>query len=355
VRRALGTLRAAGRWSAIAASRPARQGVAVFYGHRRIPAPGDPVAGGMVKFQRLQAAFPNRPRDFNLVYLGSSTLPLDWRMVLRLAARRHARVVVNQDGVAYPAWAGERTERLNARVRELLAAADHVVYQSAFCKRAADEFVGEPRGPWEVLPNAVDTRAFAPADRPPERGPVLLLAGDQTQAYRLETALRTLALVARHEPDARLLVTGSLVEDGGRRVLDELGLAGRVELTGRYAQRDAPALYRRAHLLLHTKRNDPCPNVVLEALACGLPVVHSASGGVPELVGEEAGVGVPDEGSWERDVPPDPEALAAAVDTVLESLDRYRAAARARAVRRFDLGPWIERHRELFSTLLERA
>jgi hypothetical protein len=43
------------------------------------------------------------------------------------------------------------------------------------------------------------------------------------------------------------------------------------------------------------------------------------------------------------------------VDTVLENLDRYRAAARARAVGRFDLGPWIERHRELFSTLLGRA
>jgi glycosyltransferase involved in cell wall biosynthesis len=352
VRRALGTLRAAGRWSAIAVSRPARQGVAVFYGHRRIPPPGDPVAGGMVKFQRLQTAFPNRPRDFNLLYLGSSSLPLDWRMVLRLAARRQASIVVNQDGVAYPAWAGERTERLNARLRALLQAADHVVYQSEFCKRAADGFLGEADGSWQVLPNAVDTRAFTPAERPPEGGPVLLLAGDQTQAYRLETALRTLALVARREPEARLLVTGSLVQDGGRRVIDELGLAGRVDLTGRYAQRDAPGLYRRAHLLLHTKRNDPCPNVVLEALACGLPVVHSVSGGVPELVGADAGVGVPDRGSWERDVPPDPEALAEAVATMLAGLDRYRAAARARAVERFDLEPWIDRHRELFSALV---
>jgi glycosyltransferase involved in cell wall biosynthesis len=338
----------------IALSRPATDGVAVFYGHRRVPSPGEPVAGGMVKFQRLQETFPNRPRDFNVLYLGSSSLPLDWEMVLRLAARRGASIAVNQDGVAYPGWAGERTERLNARLRRVLLAADHVVYQSAFCKRTADEFLGQPAGSWEVLPNAVDTRVFTPAQELPDGGPVLLLAGDQTEAYRLESALETVALVARDEPDARLLVTGSLVDDGGSQLVRELGLEDRVEFAGRYAQRDAPALYRRAHLLLHTKRNDPCPNVVLEALACGLPVIHSASGGVPELVGDEAGAGVPDEGDWERDVPPDPEALAAAVSSVLARLDSSRSAARARAVERFDLRPWIERHRRLFAGLLER-
>jgi glycosyltransferase involved in cell wall biosynthesis len=203
-----------------------------------------------------------------------------------------------------------------------------------------------------VLPNAVDTTVFTPAEEPPSGGPVLLLAGDQTEAYRVEVALRTLAIVTRDHPGARLLVTGSLIGNGGRGVIDELGLEQRVELTGRYAQRDAPALYQQAHLLLHTKVNDPCPNVVLEALACGLPVVHAASGGVPELVGSEAGIGVPHEESWERDVPPAHEDLAAAVGTVLAGLGDYRAAARTRATERFDLRPWLDRHRELFEGLV---
>lgn len=298
----------------------------------------------MVKFQRLQRAFPHRPRDFNLLYLGSSSLPTDEQQVIALARRREAPVVVNQNGIAYPAWAGADTERLNARLRGVLRAATHVVYQGQFCKEASDEFLGPPSGSWEILANAVDTQEFAPAAAP-DGEPMLLLAGDQSQAYRLETALETLALL----PEARLLVAGSVV--GGQRRIEELGLTNRVELIGRYAQRDAPALYRRAHVLLHPKVRDPCPNVVLEALACGVPVVHSASGGVPELVGG-AGIGVPSKTTWEVDVPPAPAELAEAARTVLASLSDYRARARARAVERFDLAPWIERHRALFSELV---
>ena len=333
--------------AAIGFSRPARGEVAVFYGHRRLPAPGDPVEGGMVKFQRLQAFFPNRPRDFNLLYLGSSSLPADEQAAIRLAKRRRAPIVLNQNGVAYRGWAGARTDDLNDRLRTVLRRADHVVYQSEFCRQAADRFLGRSQGSSEILHNAVDTTVFTPAGRAPAGGPVVLLGGDQTATYRLETALRTLALL----PEARLLVTGTVLEDG-RGLADELGLADRVMFTGRYAQRDAVEIYRRAHLLLHPKVNDPCPNVVLEALGCGLPVVHSASGGTPELVGE-AGIGVASNTSWDEDVPPNPRQLAVAIRDVLDRLDDYRAAAREQSLR-FDFAPWVERHRQLFAELVLR-
>jgi glycosyltransferase involved in cell wall biosynthesis len=128
------------------------------------------------------------------------------------------------------------------------------------------------------------------------------------------------------------------------------GVEDRVELLGPYSQAEAPALYRRADLLLHTKYNDPCPTVVLEAMACGLPVVHSASGGTPELVGE-AGVGIEAPLDWEHDHPPAAEALAAAVRECAERLDALSSAARTRAMR-FDVRPWLERHRAVFEELV---
>jgi len=343
--------RAGVSWARLLAARHPARGLRVFYGWDRIPGPGDAVAGGTAKLQRLASRWPNHPADFTLLYLGSTYLPRDLRQLLWVARRRGAPVVVNQDGVGYPGWAGTRTDEVNEPLRLALLGANHVLYQSAFSKRSSDEFLGEPRGRWEILHNAVDVSHFSPAASPPPMGPVLLLGGDQTQAYRLELALRTLGALLRAFPEARLLVAGRTVSPA-EPLVRELGLEGHVELLGRYAQRDAPDVVRRAHVLLHTKVNDPCPSAVIEAMACGLPVVYPASGGTVELVADEAGVGVPHPDSWERDEPPAPEALADAVAHVLEHLPRYAAAARSRAVARFALEPWLDRHEALFTELL---
>lgn len=342
--------RAASRWGRLLASGRAKPGIRVFYGHDRVPLPGARAAGGTAKAQKLAERFPNHPTDFSIVYLGTTWLPRDLVPLLRVAVRRHAPVVVNQDGVAYPGWAGDRTDALNDPLRRAVLAADHIVYQSEFSKRSADEFLGEPSGTWEVLHNAVDTAHFTPADEPPAGGPVLLLGGDQTQEYRLDLALRTLAALRARKPAAQLLVTGRLVNPIEPQ-LAALDLHGCVHLVGEYEQRDAPAIFRRAHLLLHTKVQDPCPTLVVEAMACGLPVVHPASGGTTELVGDVGGIGVPHPVSWEHDEPPSPDELADAVVRVLDDLPRYSAAARERAVERFSLEPWLDRHAAIFERL----
>jgi glycosyltransferase involved in cell wall biosynthesis len=346
--------RAARRWGRLVLPARDRPGVRVFYGWDEIPPDGDPVAGGTSKFQKLATRFPNRPVDFTLLYLGSSALPRDLRPLLSLARRRAIPVVLNQDGVGYPGWAGDRVDEVNAPLGRALSAAAHVLYQSEFCKRSADRFLAVAPSSWEVLPNAVDVERFTPSAEPPPGGPVLLLGGDQTQAYRLELALRTLAEVLRTHPGAELVVTGRVTAPL-EPLAAELGVAGRVTATGRYAQRDAPALYRAAHLLLHTKVNDPCPNVVLEALASGLPVVYPASGGTVELVGPDAGIGVPHPDGFERDEPPGPAELAAAVVAALGSRERLGEAARRRAVERFPLDAWLDRHTALFEELVARA
>jgi glycosyltransferase involved in cell wall biosynthesis len=345
--------RAGARWARLLLSGKPSSGIRVFYGHDLVPAPGERAAGGTAKAQKLNERFPNSPTDFSVLYLGSTWLPRDLGPLLSLTGRRGIPIVLNQDGVGYPGWAGDRTDAVNRPLRRALLAADHVLYQSEFSKRSADLFLGAPRGSWEVLPNAVDVNRFTPADDPPPDGPVLLLGGDQTQAYRLELALRTLAALVSVHPGARLLVTGRLVTSP-EPLIDRLGVKGRVHVLGEYAQRDAPGIFRRAQVLLHPKVNDPCPTLVLEAMASGLPVVHPLSGGTVELVGNEAGIGVAHPDSWERDEPPAPDALADAVDRVLADLPAYASAARARAVERFSLEPWLDRHAELFEELERR-
>jgi glycosyltransferase involved in cell wall biosynthesis len=345
--------RAAKRWARLAVGGKAAPGIRVFYGWDRIPGPGEPVAGGTAKLQKLAARWPNRPSDFSLLYLGTTYLPRDLRPLLWLAGRRGARVVVNQDGVAYPGWAGERTDELNLPLRRALHAADHVVYQSEFSRRSSDEFLGPPGGSWEVLPNAVDIDRFTPGT-PPADGPVVLLGGDQTQAYRLELGLESFRHVLDAHPSARLLVSGRLVSDPAP-TLRRLSLERAVDFLGRYSQDAAPDVFRRAHVLLHTKVNDPCPTMVIEAMACGLPVAYAASGGTVELVGDEAGIGVPHDDGFERDEPPAAEAMAEAVLRVLVGRDRFAAAARRRVVERFSLVDWLDRHEAIFAALVPQG
>lgn len=349
-----------GRWPGIfLAGTPEKGEISVFYGYDHIPNLDEHAHGGIVKFQRLQNLFPNTPRHFNLLYMVSSVYPPDWAQLLWLARRKGARLVWNQNGVGYVGWHGPGWERINKPMRKMLHEADHVFYQSLFCKLSADQFLGKRHESLEVLYNPVDTAVFTPADSDPDPNHlILLLGGNQYPYYRFEYAARTLAILAGYRSDVRLLVTGRLgwVPEHeaplvAQRLLTDLGIANRVEFIGPYTQAEAPAILQRAHLLLHTKYNDPCPGIVIEAMACGLPVIYSKSGGVPELVGE-AGIGVPAELSWEKEIPPDPKELAEAVLRVVERRKEYAEAARGRAVEHFDLKPWIKRHHEVFGELL---
>jgi len=80
--------RAGARWARLLVAGRPDAGVRVFYGHDRVPGPGEPVAGGTAKFQRLATRFPNHPTDFSVLYLGSTWLPRDLRPLLRLVRRR---------------------------------------------------------------------------------------------------------------------------------------------------------------------------------------------------------------------------------------------------------------------------
>jgi glycosyltransferase involved in cell wall biosynthesis len=313
-----------------------------------------------VKIQRLTQVWPNNPWRFDLMYLVSSRLPADVEAAVRHASHHGRPLVWNQNGVAYSAWHGAGWEATNAVMARCLRQAAYVIYQSDFCRACADRFLGVAPVPAEVLYNAVDTAFFAPSPMKAQRPLTLLVGGTQDLEYRLTTALDALVAVRREIPDARMVVTGRMrwtADEVGcstqaARHVATRGLEAAVSFTGPYTQGQAPSLYHRGDVLVHAKYNDPSPGLVVEAMACGLPVVYSASGGVPEMVGKEAGIGVPAELSWDRELPPDPVDVANAVLEVAARRDHFAEAARERAVRLFDIKPWIERHREIFARVL---
>ncbi|MEA3351032.1 MAG: glycosyltransferase family 4 protein, partial [Chloroflexota bacterium] len=103
-----------------------------------------------------------------------------------------------------------------------------------------------------------------------------------------------------------------------------------------------PEINRRAHLLYSSDINAACPNAVIEAMACGLPVLAFDTGALPELVTCDAGRVVPYGGDpWKLDTPDVPALTEAAVE-ILQNQPSFRTSARARAEAAFGLDAMVE-------------
>lgn len=325
----------------------------VFYGGARSGDNGGP----LVKVQRLQRAFPQAARGFNLVYSLSNAPYLSRGALQRLKARG-AGLVHNQNGVFYPGWYDGDWKSENTRMSHAYHLADHVFWQSAFCRACADQFLGEREGEGEILFNAVDVAHFSPREQARENRPFVFLLTGKIQAhlaYRLEDSIAGLAHARAAGLDAQLHIAGHLdagAMSAAREAARHAGLEDAVRISGGYTQAEAPEIYRGADAYVMTKHADPCPNTVIEAMACGLPVAYVASGGVPELVGRDAGAGVPADGDWERPFRPDAAALGQAMLRVAEDHTDMAPAARRRAEAHFNLDTWLARHAAVFSKTL---
>ncbi len=312
--------------------------------------------GGAVKLTYLAETFPHHFPSANLAYVVTTVgHPLQDEIV-DASKRKGLKLIVNHDGVAFPAWAGDKYIEFNQISKRILDQADFIVYQSRFSKISADLYLSPPDVPHEIVYNPVDVHHFSPQDVRKPKELTLLLGGNQYEKYRLELALQALHSLLKLVPTARLIVTGTLWLPEPQSwawtnaALKEMDLMDHVEFVGKYTQADAPRLYSRAHLLIHTKYADPCPGLIPEALGCGLPVVCVGNGGMPELV-EDAGISVPIEHSWERINLPNPQVMSEAVLHVFENLDSYSQAAREQA-HKFALERFIDRHEKIFAEVL---
>ena len=148
-----------------------------------------------------------------------------------------------------------------------------------------------------VIRNGVDTQRFAPEPAGPARtalgidaGPVLLSVGNLVELKGHHIALQALPAVLRRHPRALLAIIGDGSERAAlQRQAAALGVAGHVRFPGALPNEQLPRWYSAADVLILASSREGWPNVLLEAMACGTPVVATDVGGVPEVLARAPG------------------------------------------------------------------
>lgn len=339
--------------------------------------------GGMVSFQHkfsqglqnrgIQVCFDlsDEPYQAVLVIGGTRKLAGLWR-----ARRKGIPVVQRLDGMNWlhrlrePALPKEslsirrlkhfvRAEYGNfilAMLRSRLASV--IVYQSEFVRRWWQDKYGLASANSPVIYNGVDLNTYTPSAasaRPSDTWRLLMVEGSLMGGYEhgLQAAMGLVESLAAfpevNQLPIELMIAGRVSENikdyWNRYLSTRLGQDQfRLVWAGLVERQDIPQIDRSAHLLYSADINAACPNSVIEALACGLPVIAFDTGALPELVTDDAGRIVPYGGNPWRLESPDIHGLADAAKEVLLNQNRFRKGARQRAEQVFDLEKMIDQY-----------
>ena len=222
---------------------------------------------------------------------------------------------------------------------------DHAFAASEEIRAVAENLGG---GRWvEALTNGVDTARFRPpGNRRGGRPPTLVVPRRLVPKNGVEYFVRALPRIRQRVPGVR----ARLIGDGPERERLEMLARGlqveeSLEFLGAQPHAEMPELLGSADIAIFPSLMEATSVAALEAMACGLPVVATAVGGLAEIVDEEVGTLVP---------PANPDALARAVATLLGDADLRKRGdtARARVAARWSNDHLVERHLEVYGDLL---
>jgi glycosyltransferase involved in cell wall biosynthesis len=213
--------------------------------------------------------------------------------------------------------------------RELLRRCDRITALSQALKQSTGS-IGVDPDRIQIIPNGVNTRHFVPpADG--DRDRVILYVGTLIERKGLKHLVGAMPAMLQSFPDHRLVLVGEGPEAPHlKQLADELGIAERVRFVGFLPPDQVRGWMQRARVLILPSLEEGMGVVLLEALACGTPVVGSRVDGIQEVITSDVGRLVP---------PADSAALAEAITSVIGDSQRWAVLsrnARQRAVAHYD-------------------
>ena len=294
---------------------------------------------------------PGEESDAVLVIGGTRHLLPFWK-----AKQRGLRIVQRLDGIN---WVHRKR---NTGLKHFLRAeygnfivslirkriATHTLYQSEFSRKWWEEWYGSVKALSTVIHNGVDLDLYSPVglqQRPPDRFRVLVVEGNLGGGYEmgLDNAIHLAEMIEeKYDFLMELMVVGKITDELKEHVQARSKIP--ILWAGAVPREKIPEIDRSAHLFFSSDLNPACPNAVIEALACGLPVVAFDTGALNELVLGDSGRIVPYGSDLWNLEPPDIPSLAEACVEILKNQEHFRKTARAQAEATLGLDKMVDEY-----------
>jgi|GEM_PF-375464 len=203
--------------------------------------------------------------------------------VLKKLKKAGLPIIQRLDGIYYPEKHGKSFKKVNKDIKDVyLNYADFVIFQSEYSKQQCFKMLGEkPENQYTIIHNGVREEIFYPDyDYKSDLNSVkFITTGNFRNPDMLEPIVRALDII-KDKMNFKLTVVGPIINEK----LDEYLKRDYIEYLGSKDLQGIANILRQSDVYLFSSLNPPCPNSVLEAVSCGLPVVGFDDGAMAELI-----------------------------------------------------------------------
>lgn len=331
-----------------------------------IPYPVKDIGGTSIfikKFQEgMQARghevfFKYRP-DYDYIFAIVVCFP----QYLIQAKLKEKKIIQRLDGMFYYSVSGWNYLRLNFSawiIRKFFS--DYTIYQSHYSKYCAEKFLGKrKKEKYSLIYNGTDINKFSPEgenlkntlkDNPDQQ---LLITASQ---FRREDQIVPIIdamyqYKKKYTKNFKFIIVGEFTGKI-KNLPDKYKSAPFLEFVGKIKNENLPSYLRSADCFLITHLNPPCPNNVIEAMACGLPICGVNDGAMSELTEQgKNSLLIPTRGDafWKMRIL-DTEKFADNLAKIIKNKETYSKNSRETAVKRFDLDIMIDKYIQIFENI----
>lgn len=225
--------------------------------------------------------YSNSPNNSECIFF-----PISYNIdALKKLKSNGGKIIQRLDGIYYPTQHGEEYLKLNQAIKDIyLNLSDFIIFQSEYSRKQCFAMMGEKnKEEYTIIKNGVNKHIFYPSaekDLTDLKQPIkFITGGDFRKPAMIEPITKCLdSLYGKY--NFKLFAIGPISEPKIKPFFDR----EYIEYIGPQEHHQVAQLLRNAHIYLHSQINDCCPNAVLEAVSCGLPVVGFNSGSMSELL-----------------------------------------------------------------------